>query len=128
MATSSSVHGSENVNIAGLLCTLVREQADPQVTVELFNGNPLSFAYFLSMFTESVEKKIEDPMGRLTKLIKCITGEAQELVKHFINGKPEQGYRNAMKLLRRQYGNPHRLLAAYRMEIKQMSPIRPGDI
>ena len=80
------------------------------------------------MFTESVEKKIEDPMGRLTRVIKCTTGVAQELVKHFIKCKPEQGYRNAMELLRRQYGNPHRLLAAYRMEIKHMSPIKPGDI
>ena len=80
------------------------------------------------MFTESMEKKIEDPMRRLTRLIKCTTGEAQELVKHFINEKPEQGYRNAMELLRRQYGNPHMLLAAYRMEIKHMSPIKPGDI
>ena len=80
------------------------------------------------MFTESMEKKIEDPMRRLTRLIKCTTGEAQELVKHFINEKPEQGYRNAMELLRRQYGNPHMLLAAYRMEIKHMSPIKRGDI
>ena len=111
-----------------MLCTLVREQAAPQVTIEPFDGNPLNFAYFLSMFTESVEKKIEDPMGRLTRLIKCTTGEAQELVKHFINDKPEQGYRNAMELLRRQYGNPHRLLAAYKMEMKHMSPIKPGDI
>ena len=57
------------------------------------------------------------------------TGEAQELVKHFINNKPEQGYRNAMELLRRHYGNPYRLLAAYRIKIKHMSPIKkPGDI
>ena len=80
------------------------------------------------MFTKSVEKKIDDPMGRLTRLIKCTTEKAHELVKHFINEKPEQGYRNAMELLRRQYGNPHRLLAAYRMEIKHISPIKPWDI
>ena len=126
--TSSSAYVSENGNIADLLCTLVREQAAPQITIEPFDGNPLNFAYFLSMFIESVEKKMEDPVGRLTRLIKCTTGEAQELVKHFINDKPEQGYRNVMELLRRQYGNPHRLLAAYRMEIKHMSPIKPGDI
>ena len=110
--TSSSAHGSENGNFADLLCTLAREQAAPQVTIEPFDGNSLNFAYFLSMFTESVEKKIEDPLGRLIRLIKCTTGEAQELVKHFINDKPEQGYRNAMELLRRQYGNPHRFLVA----------------
>ena len=38
-------------------------------------------------------------MGRLTELIKCNTGEAQKLVKHSINDKPEQGYRNTMELL-----------------------------
>ena len=48
------------------------------------------------MFTESVGKKIEDPMGRLTKLIKFTTEEAPELVKHLINDKTQQGYRNAM--------------------------------
>ena len=68
MTTSSSVHGSENGNIADLLCTLVREQAAPQVTIEPFAGNPLNFAYFLSMFTESVENKIDVPMGHQCSL------------------------------------------------------------
>ena len=129
MTTSSSVHGSQNGNIADLLCTLVREQAAPQVTIEPFDGNPLNFAYILSMFTISVEKKIEDPIGRLTRLIKCTTWEAQALVKPFINDKPEQGYKNGIELLKRHYGNLYSLLAAYRMEIKpvtHMSPIKPG--
>ena len=44
------------------------------------------------------------PKGRLTRLIKCTTGEAQELVKHFINDKQEQeqDYKNAVVMLRRQ--------------------------
>ena len=42
MATSPSVHDSENGNIADLLCTLVREQATSQVTIEPFDGNPLN--------------------------------------------------------------------------------------
>ena len=57
MTTSSSAHGSENGYIAVLFCTLVREQAAPQVTIELFDGNPLKFSYFLSIFPESEEKK-----------------------------------------------------------------------
>ena len=40
----------------------------------------------------------------------------------------EQGYRSAMEMLGRQYGNSHSLLAAYIMEIKHMSPIKPRDI
>ena len=51
MTTSSSAYGSENGNIVDLLFTLVIEQAAPQVTIGLFHGNPLNFAYFLSIFT-----------------------------------------------------------------------------
>ena len=32
-----------------------------------------------------------------------------------------------MSLLKKQYGNPHKLLASYRKEIKQITKIRPGD-
>ena len=51
MTTSSSACGSENGNIVDLLFTLVIEQAAPQVTIGLFHGDPLNFAYFLSIFT-----------------------------------------------------------------------------
>ena len=77
ITTSSSAYCSEIGNFADLLRTLVREQAAPQVTIEPFDGNSLNFAYFLSMSTESVERNIEDPMGRLIRLIKCTTGEAR---------------------------------------------------
>ena len=32
-----------------------------------------------------------------------------------------------MRLLEKQYGNPHKLLASYRREIKQMTKIKSGD-
>ena len=44
-----------------MLSKLVREQWAPQVDMEPFEGNPLDFTYFMSMFQESVEKKIYDP-------------------------------------------------------------------
>ena len=49
-----------------MLSKLVREQSTPQVDMEPFEGNPLDFTYFMLMFQESVEKKIDDPRGRLT--------------------------------------------------------------
>ena len=59
-----SVH--ENDYAAEMLSKLVREQSAPQVDMEPFEGNPLDFTYFMSMFQESVEDKIDDPKGRLT--------------------------------------------------------------
>ena len=53
-----SVH--ENDSAAEMLSKLVREQSAPQVDMEPFKGNHLDFTYFMSMFQESVEKKIDD--------------------------------------------------------------------
>ena len=117
----------ENSNVAEILARFVREQSAPQVDIEPFEGNPLEFDYSMSMFHESVEKRIDDPKSRLTRLIKYTKGEARELIKHFINEKSELGYDNAMDLLQKQYGNPHTLLTSYRKEIKQMTPLKLED-
>ena len=92
-----------------------------------FEGNPLDFTYFMSMFQESVEKKINDPRGGLTQLIKYTSGKPQELVKHFINDRVDCGYKNAIALLQKQYGNPQTMLSSYRKEIKLMQPLKSGD-
>ena len=112
--------------IERMLYKLIKEQSAPDTGIEEFDANPLNFYYFRSMFRETVEK-IDDPHGRLTQLIKYTCGEARELVKNFIHDRPDVGYTNAMNLLEKQYGDPHRLLACYRREIKQMSKIKSGD-
>ena len=110
-----------------MLHQLVEQQSAPPVDIEEFDGNSLQYSYFRSMFREVVEKKIADPQGRLTWLIKLATGEARELVKPFIHDNLKYGYKNAMKLLERQYGDSFKLLACYRNEIKWMTKIKPGD-
>ena len=106
---------------------LVQEQSAPQVDMEPFEGNPVDFTYIMSMFQESVEKKIDDPGGRLTQLIKCNREEPQKLVKHFINDRADCGYKNSIPLLQKQYGNPPIMLSSYRIEIKLIQPFKPED-
>ena len=117
----------ENDNVAEMLSKLVRKQSAPQGDMKPFEGNPLDFTYFMSMFQESVEKKIDDPRGKLTQLIKYTRGEPRELVKHFINDRADCGYKNAIALLQKQCGNPHTLLSSYRTEIKLLQPLKAGD-
>ena len=38
----------------------------------MFSGNSLDFHYMMSVFDEAIEKKIGDPCGKLTYLIKYI--------------------------------------------------------
>ena len=69
--------------------------------MEQFDGNPLNYQRFIALFTEAVEKMIEESRGRLRKLIKLTIGEARELVKHCIELPHNRGYQQARALLER---------------------------
>ena len=68
-----------------MLCKLLlQQQAEPEVDIDCFDGNPLHYHYLMVLFCEVVEAEIEDPRGRLTRLHKYIVGEAKKLIKHCI--------------------------------------------
>ena len=94
--------------------------------MEQFDGNSLNYQYFMELFAEVVQTKIEEPRGRLTRLIKFTTGEARELIKYCIQLPRNRGYQHARPLLERTYGNPHKMLSSYRKEIKEWSPLCKG--
>ena len=66
-----------------MLLQLVNKKSAPSVDLEVFDGNPLHFTYFKSMFREAVEKRINEPQGKLARLINLTSGEPKELVKPF---------------------------------------------
>ena len=69
-------------------------------------GNTLEFNYFIAVFDEAVEKKIEDPCAKLT-LIKYTTDEVREMVKSCIQLPPKEGYKTAKQMMHKLYGDPH---------------------
>ena len=75
------------------------------------------------MFKEVVERKIKDPLGSLTCLIKFPDGEVKDLIKYCIHLTPDIGYDTAITLLNKRYGNPHSLLTSYKKEIKLLAPV-----
>ena len=72
---------------------LLEQQSAPDVDIDVFDGNPLNFKYFMTLFREVVESKIEDPCGRLIDLMKYTTAEAKELIKHDIEQPANKGMR-----------------------------------
>ena len=96
VAITESERAVEESEMGKMLYQLVKEQSAPAVNIEEFDGNPLHYNYFRSMFREVVEKKIANPQGRLTRLIKLTTGEVRELIKPFIHDNLEYGYENAI--------------------------------
>ena len=72
-------------------------------------------------------REIDDPRGRLARLIKYTDGQPKEMIKRCIQQPAAAGYKNARSLLEEQYGNPHQILAAYRKEIKSWPQLKPAD-
>ena len=103
-------------------------QSAPDVDIETFDGNVLNYHYFIALFREVVESKVDDPRGKLTRLIKYTSGDARELIKHCIQLPSNEGFKHVKYLLEKVYGNPHKILASYRKEVKNWQPIKFGDV
>ena len=56
--------------------------AAPDVALDVFDGNPLEYHNFITLFHEVVEKRIDDPGGRLTRLIKYTKGDPKDMIQH----------------------------------------------
>ena len=73
----STDDGHLDQNVTKMMCKLLSQQAVPEVDIDMFDGDPMEFHYFMAVFHEAVEKKIDDARGRLTRLIKFTKGEAK---------------------------------------------------
>ena len=110
-----------------MISKLLRQQAAPEVDIDVFTGDLTEYHYFLAVFEEVVEQKIDDARGRLSRLIKYTDREPKEMIKHCIQHPTNIGYKNARSLLEQKYGNPHSIIAAYRKEIKMWPQLKPAD-
>ena len=98
-------------------------QSAPQVDMEPLEGSSLEFTNLMSIFQQSVKKKIDDPTGRLTWLIRYIQGHPRELVNNFINDRAGCSYKNAIALFQKEYENPHSWCNVWNLEVQ----LRFGD-
>ena len=96
-----------------MLCKLIQRQGASEDDIDIFSGDPLEYHYFMEVFKGVVEKKIENPRERLTRLIKYTTGEAKDLIKHCMQQPSAEGYENAMELLESRCGDPLKILESY---------------
>ena len=124
--TARNSEGNQE-DMVGMMSKLIRQQAAPDVDIDIFSGDPVDYHYFIAVFEEVVEKKIDDLRCRLARLIRYTDGEPKEMIKHCIQQPVSVGYKNARSLLEEKYGNPHYIVAAYRKEIKSWPQLKPAD-
>ena len=82
-----------------VLCKLLKVQSAPDKDMECFGDNVLEYHCFMGLFREVAESNIEDPRGRLERLITYRVGEARDLIKHYIQLPSNKGFTQAKYLL-----------------------------
>ena len=110
-----------------VLSELIGYLQAPEADIDPFRGNPLEFEFFMAAFHETVERKIKDPRGRLTRLLQYLRGEPKELVKGCIHLPADEGFDQAIKLLKKRYGDPFRVYSEYMRELEKWPKIKPND-
>ena len=109
---------SKGQDFTEILCKVVKHKSAPYVDFNAFGGSLLEYHYFMMLFHEIVEKRIDNPRGKLTRLIKYTKGDAKEMIKHCVQQPPAEVFRNAKALLERNYGNPYKIMTMYKKEIE----------
>ena len=72
-----------------------------------FDGDPIKYPRFIKNFEVNVERRIQDETVRLSYLIQYCTGVAQDAVANCIILPPNQGYREAHAILKKNSGQKH---------------------
>ena len=109
------------------MCELLRQQATPELEIDLFDGNSVDFDYLLAAFKEVVANKVTDPRGGLFCLIKFKKGKANEIAKNYIQVPSVVGFKTAKRLLNERFGDPHIITESYHKEMKQWIQIKVGN-
>ena len=129
--TSSSksfrrVHSNfDTVTLSNAICDLVKMQGAPTVKLNIFKGDPLEYRSFITNFEELVEKRISDSEGRLARLMNFTEGEANELIQCCLY--MSDGYDYAKSLLKKKYGDPHKIMISFKKQLDKWEVLKAGD-
>lgn len=91
----------------------------PKRDLKAFSGNLLDYRIFIQTFESQIEKKTEDHGERLAYLLQFTEGEAHALINACVRMHPKEGFQEAKRLLKREYGNTFRIASAYRKQLEE---------
>ena len=99
----------------------------PKIELEPYDGNPMKYMEFFSLFEESVEKHTSDHQIMLTRLLQYTSGEANDAIRScsMIGGK--EGYVQARKILESRFGNGDLISESIITSIRSKKSIKTPD-
>ena len=95
--SGSAVSYSYVINIMNIL----------KVEIDPFNGDPMKYLTFMSLFDEMVDSKIPDPRVKLMRPLQYTSGIAKASINNCALIGGEAGYDEARRILKGRFGDTH---------------------
>ncbi|KAK0154050.1 hypothetical protein N1851_003872 [Merluccius polli] len=99
----------------------------PKREVPVYDGNPLSYQYFMHAFKYLIEDKTNSCQDRLYFLEQFTSGQAKDLVRSCLHMDARRGYSEAMQLLKKHFGNEMKIANAYLDKALNWTVIKADD-
>ena len=100
----------------------------PLVEPGVFEGEMLTYTRWAKSFDAFISKRKQlSASDRLYYLEKYTTGEARELIEHYLTMNSDQAYHEAKKDLEQTYGNAYLISQAYKRKLANWPKISPKD-
>ena len=128
-------HGSELASvmkrqndIIDLLALQHQKASLPTREIPVFDGNPLNYITFIRAFEYGIEEKTKSSQDRLYYLEQYTTGQPRELVRSCFHIEPSsEGYRQALSLLKENFGDDIKVTMAYMEKAFNWTNIKSDD-
>ena len=85
----------------------------PKPQLMTFDGNPLKYHVFMSLFDSSVHRTNISDAAKLNRLFELCKGKALKVIEPCALGPPTVGYKEARRLLSTRFGNDYEISEAY---------------
>lgn len=113
--------------LADLLVMQQRQASLPKRVITVFDGDPLTYRFFMQAFRYNIEDKTDSNEDRLYFLEQYTAGEPKRLVQSCFHMNAAAGYAEAKRLLSYHYGDNFKIMSAYIEGALNWEPIRTED-
>ena len=79
----------------------------PKVEIDAYDGDPMKYLTFVTIFDETIDSKLTDSRIKLTGLLQYTTGAAMAAISNCALIGGDAGYTQARAILKDRFGNSH---------------------
>ena len=74
----------------------------------------------MTNFKDNIESQVKDESQRFTRLLAQCTGKARDAIRSCVNLDANQRYKEAMKVLLDNFGQPHMIVEAHTKKLREL--------